>query len=232
MKTLTLAIFLFVIIIAGCGKDSSEIINVPPQVPVRDSIPTVPVLKPKLYIYEGLTFSAHSYYDQNQYFASGDTTFKTPKPRNQLDSIGFSNIDLLYIHDYNGYDPGFMDPHTASQQWYWNSDVYYFPWLAGSNKTEFFNTKLTEKEFNDAKTDQGLLTQFFKDTVRAEHDVFPPGRSIGGRIFNHLKKGQVWALLFHGSKRGLLFIRNDQDYGWPIFPIHGFRTRVDILREQ
>jgi hypothetical protein len=125
-----------------------------------------------------------------------------------------------------------MDPHTGSKRWYWDEDIYYFPWLATSKKTEFLSTPLTTAEFNEAKNYPTSFANSFKDTIRPQHGIFPHGSTIGGRIYNKLTKGQVWALIFNDGKKGLLLIRQDQDQGWPDFASTGFRTRVDLIREK
>lgn len=226
---------IFLSLIIGCSKGPDQTLDIIPVPPQRDSLKPDSVTNSKpasLYIYEGLVFSAHSLFDQNQYFSTFDTSFKTPKPRNKLDSNQLRNVDIIYIHDYDYMEPGFMDPITASKRWYWDGPIYHFPWLANSKKVEFFKTELTEDHFKKAKADPTLLTAYFKDTVRTEHHIFPPGSCIGGRIYNSLQSQQVWALKFEGGKRGLLFILKNQDSGWPIFASTGWRTRIDIIREK
>ena len=53
---------------------------------------------------------------------------------------------------------------------------------------------MEEDDFNRVKADPKLFDQFFKDTGIATHGIFPAGSCIGGRIYNELAKGQIWAL--------------------------------------
>ncbi|MCW3465118.1 hypothetical protein [Chitinophaga nivalis] len=195
-----------------------------------------PPISERIIIYDNLVFSALKFYDQNQYFSTFDTSFKRPKGKSDLTETQLKNVDILYFYDWEDSKHGFMDPKTAGKEWYWNNKYYYYPWLSGSKQTVFYTTELKGEDFIKVKSDPGLFDTYFKDTVIAKHPVFPDGSCIGGRStldMKDLARGQVWALKSSASgKRSFLYIRADQEHGWPDYPIKGFSVKVDIITEK
>jgi hypothetical protein len=192
--------------------------------------------------FDSLVFNAVE--DEDQYFSTFDTSFHGPTSQYDLSATQIKNVDILYIHDYNYDKPGFMNPYIASQEWYWNDDVYYYPWLDSSVNSSWYLTKLNSDEFDSAKKYDGVFEKYFNDTAVIKitsSSIFPDGGIIGGRtnvyatwgVNGDLVRTKIFAFKNVASgKRGFLRIRGDQEEGWPDFPITGFRTKVDIIKEK
>lgn len=216
--------FLFLAILTSCKKD------------VEANTISNPTEQDKPVVYEGVRFSAINFLDNDQSFSTFDTSFKTPIQIYQLLPQQKKNVDILYIHDYLYDEPGFMDPYTAAQEWYWNSDIYYHPELDSSVKTIFYVTNLNKLQFDSVKSNSTFFDKYFTGEYihLAPHDIFPPGSCIGGRGgYSDLKRGRIFAFKNEFSgKRGFLYIRDDQENGWPDFAVNSFSTKVDITKEK
>lgn len=174
-------------------------------------------------------------FNTNSAYFSTDGSMASP-----VDSIEakskVSKIDITFIFNRDYTQPGFFDPVARSKEWYWHYD--YQPWLSGAIETRFYSTELTQEDFESARIDQSKIAVFFSDTnaVLAPHAIYPEGSCIGGRQTGDptsilLSQGKVFGFKNTASgKRGLLYIRADQYYGWPT-PISSFNTKVDIIRE-
>jgi hypothetical protein len=231
MKTSTLTLFFFITLFVACQKAYDPGISTPDSGGNHN-----------INDYDGLSFDAYRYGVPTQYFSTNDPFFTRPMMLSELDSTQLSHVDILYIWDY-GYDqPGFMDPATAAQVWYWNTDVYYFPRLAYSQKTIYYVTNLSEAQFDSAKANPALIDTFFtkRGFEEAPHAIFPNGSCIGGRPSgppgvpskSDLKRRQVYGIKnAKTGKRGLLHIRADQRSDWPI-PSIDFKTLTDIITEK
>ena len=147
-----------------------------------------------------------------------------------------SKVDITFIFNIDESEPGFFDPIARSQEWYW--DDYYQPWLSTGCETRYYKTSLTSADFKAAITDQSKIATYFSETsnILAQHPIYTTGSCIGGRQLGssetvELSEGKVFGFKNTASgKRGLLYIRADQDSGWPI-PVYNFNTKVDIIRE-
>lgn len=197
---------------------------------------------PNTIFWDNMVFGRFSYGGTNNpYFSTIDPTVTGTLNEASAQAIS-DKIDLVYIYN-TGYDqPGFMDPVTISQHWYW--DDYYTPWLSNAYSTKFYMTRLTRAEYDSAKSDGLKLSGYFNNSAKvylAPHTVFPPGSCIGGRSFcvgaadcnvNSIKllMGKVYGFVSN-NKKGLIYIRTDQSAGWPV-PLLNFNTRVDIVKEK
>ncbi len=180
--------------------------------------------------FEDITFdTTYAYFSTN-----GNMT--APVDSNQA-KTKVNEIDITYIYNQTYAAPGFFDPIARSQHWAW--DTYYLPWLNSAVETRYYSTGLTKTQFDEAKTDETKIADYFSDTstvILAPHAIFPEGSCIGGKLSNNpssivLIKGKVYGFINTGSgKRGFLYIRTDQPSGWP-HPLIGFDTKVDIIRE-
>jgi hypothetical protein len=150
----------------------------------------------------------------------------------------------MYIYNTDQWQPGFIDPVTASQHWYW--DDYYSPWLDSSVQTNLYITTLGPANFDSVKAKPSLLSVYFKDSTKvrlAPNAVFPAGTCIGGRqeaanndpvfgIDTHLAKDEIFGFKnVKSGKLGLIHISPNQESGWPV-PIMDHNTVVDIVREK
>jgi hypothetical protein len=235
-KIIPAALFIFCCYLIACTKnDNPEVIPAEDSIPVK--IPVDTAVTPKdtvqAYYFENLVFGSLKYGADNQYFSTTDSFFDGPKNRWALDSSRLAHVDILYMFDNNYTAPGFMDPHNAGQEWYWNDQYYYYPWLVNNNQTEFYNTNISKGDFDNVRKDSTLFEVFFTNgtTEIAPHAIFPAGTIIGGRQ-GSLKKGRVYGFkTLKDNKMGFIYIRTDQDYGWPE-PITNFNTKVDIVKQR
>lgn len=216
MKNNIFVICILCISVFSCKKDSADEIQTTPTEP---------------FIFEELTFN------RTQAYFSTDGSMSGPIDSTQAKSSA-SKIDITFIYDFNYGEPGFLDPVTRSQEWYWNS--YENPWLSTAQATSFYSTNLTKIEFDEAKIDQSKIATYLKDTssvILVPHGVFPSGSCIGGRKTYDpqsitLKRGQVFGFKNTiSSKKGLLYIRPNQITSWPE-SFFGFDTKVDIIKEK
>lgn len=229
MKSCKLALLsLTIVFFFSCSKSSDK----------KENSSIIDPEKISIKVYEGLAFSTLKYGDNNPYFSTIDTAnFKVPVAE-AFATANASKIDLMYYYYTAGAgEPGFIDPYTASQHWYW--DDYYTPWLSATTvRTKFYLTELVKSDFDAAKKDLKKLDEFFKDSryVRiAPHSIFPEGTCLGGRQVGlttniTLKKGGVYGFISN-EKKGLIYIHTTQPNGWPA-AIESTRTYVDILKEQ
>ncbi len=165
-------------------------------------------------------------------FFSTDGSMTTPVDSTIAKTVT-SKIDITFIFDDGYYEPGFFDPKARAQVWDW--DDFYLPWLSTGVETRYYSTTLTKADFDAAQADQSKIATFFKDTAIvkiAPHDIFPLGSCIGGKVSaSSLEKDMVFGFKNTASgKKGLLYIRTDQGYGWPM-PLFSYSTKVDIIRE-
>lgn len=184
-------------------------------------------------VHDSLVFEALSGIEDHICFSTFDASFTQPLDRYKITPDQHKNVDILFFYDWEYGNPGFLDPYTSAQSWHWDNQYYYYHWMAGASQTLFYKTNFTEKEFVKAKSEGSLIDNYFKNVSIAPHGVFPEGTCIGGRSYNELKKGQVWGLKnVRSGKRSLMFIRFDQDLGWPKTPVYRFATKVDIISEK
>ncbi len=233
--SLIITLILWCLLLTSCSKDSQSKTHQNP-----DS--TTSTQAANIKVYDSLVFNAVE--NENQYFSTIDSSVTYPKSYDSLTASQIKNIDILYIHDYNYDKPGFMNPYIAAQQWYWNDDVYYYPWLSSSVNSELYLTTLDSNQFDSARRVDGYLNNCFNDSNRvhlSKSQIFPAGGIVGGRnsmqpdwyVNYDLAKGKVFGFYNVGTgKKGLILIRYDQENGWPDFPVTGFRTKVDILKEK
>ncbi len=220
-------ILLTILIMAGCKKTNST-----------DNSSEVQASS-----FGNLTFDAYDY-GAVQFFSSFDTSFKTPLPQYSMSAAQIKNVDLMFIYNTDQFQPGFIDPVTASKHWYW--DDYYSPWLDSSVQTNFYITTLDVESFNAAGKNPSLLSSYFKDSTKvrlAPNPVFPAGTCIGGRldaasndpvfgIDTHLAKDEIFGFKnVKSGKVGLIHISPNQENGWPA-PIMDHNTKVDIVKEK
>lgn len=204
---------LSIVLISGCKKDDEE------------ETPTVTPAKS----FPNLTFNPASAY------FSTNGTMTAPVDSNQAKTIT-SKIDITFIYNFDYFEPGFFDPIARSQVWYW--DEYYQPWLSTAVETRYYTTSLTKADFDAAKNDQSKIATYFSlsGTALAPHGIFPTGSCIGGRQSGSpesvlLTEGAVFGFKNTSTgKRGLIYIRTDQSYGWPNAFVD-VDTKVDIIRE-
>jgi len=247
MKSL-FVIATFSLLFISCQKNSSrpsipdtprDSTNIPKDSSVKnkDSIPSA---KDSIRIYEGLVFSAIEPDDRNQYFSTIDTSFKTPKSLRDLTASQIKNIDIVYIHDYNKDKPGFIDPIESSKNPIpTEGDIYANPALDSSINTLYYSMPWTDQmkksDFDSVKAHPYLFKRYFDGLYLVGGGaIFPAGTIIMGWWTQpELTYGLVIGFKNEKSgKRGLIYIRNDQDHGWPNFPETGFRTHVDIIKEK
>jgi hypothetical protein len=192
--------------------------------------------KDSVTVYEGLTFSAINPNDQNQYFSTIDSSFKISLGKTALTATQLKNVDIIYIHDYNTDSPGFMDPVSASTNRIpTEADIYYYPALDSSISTAFYVTSMIKTDFDSVKLHPYLFSSYFQDAVVAQGSIlFPVGSIIGDPYVNvNLSKEMVIGFMnVKSGKHGFIYVRPDQDSGWPQFAITGFRTKVDIIKEK
>jgi hypothetical protein len=222
----------------GCSKQETEL-QKPNETDTIAVVDTPVVSNPedtikKLNFFENIVFSSLKYDDANQYFSTRDTSFHHPMPKGSLTATQMANVDVLYIYDNDYSAHGFMSPYTAGQEWYWNNEYYYYPWLSSSHETIFLNaSNLNSENISSLSEDPSLFDELYENLYPvASNGIFPAGTCIGGRNVATFKKGQVFGLLFDNGKRGFLLIRPDQENGWPNFAITGFRTKVDLIVER
>ena len=222
---LTLLPVLFVFIICSCSKPSDP----------------VPVVTSNTISWDGLVFGRYTYGHDNSYFSTIDTSFRTPLNASQAQPKA-DKIDLVYIYNSGYSAPGFMDPYTLTQHWYW--DEYYTPWLTNAYHTKFYMTKLSKLQYDSAKADGSKFQVYFSDTTKvyvAPHRIFPIGTCIGGRGFCagvadcaindiSLVRGKVYGFISN-NKKGFIYVRTDQNPGWPTNIINA-DTKVDIVKEK
>jgi hypothetical protein len=172
--------------------------------------------------------------------ATGAQPFGDTAARKKIDQI-----DLVYfgVRDYG--DIGFIDPVTASQQWYW--DYVNKPWLLSAIQTKFYITNLTKAQFDSSKNDVALLDKYFSDTMSvrlALHRIYPNGACIGGRNASQMydpilkrgsrfRMGDVFGFVnVQSGKKGLIYIRLNQNTGWEHEAwINNNGTYVDIVKQ-
>jgi hypothetical protein len=150
------------------------------------------------------------------------------------------NIDIVYYHDYDRDMPGFIDPILSSTNPIPNAgDIYANPALDSSVKTLYYalpyTDQLKKSDFDSVKAHPNLFTSYFKklEPTAASGPIFPAGTVVGAWYNLQLTKGLVIGFKNEKSgKRGLIYIRPDQDHGWPDFAETGFRTHVDIIKEK
>jgi hypothetical protein len=245
MKFLLLpVVVLQIACLIGCSKPALE----QPKPNNTDTLPSVdtsvvsdpldsnafPFHDGNLNLFRNFFFSSLNPGDANQYFSTRDTSFHGPMPKISLTDAQMANVDILYIYDADYDMHGFMSPHTAGQEFYWNNGYYYYPWLSSSHETIFLDApNLSTVDMNHLVADPSLFDGMYHNlSPTASDGIFPAGTCIGGRGVAYFAKGQVFGLSFDNGKRGFLLIRPDQEYGWPDFPITGFRTKVDLIVER
>lgn len=217
MKVKFLSLLLVSLVAVSSCKKNEE--------PEPEPAPTPTATAPKKFL--NLTFNP-----QTAYFST-DGSMSAPVDSNTAKPIS-NKIDITFFFNYDYTEPGFLDPKTRSQHWYW--DEYYHSWLSNSVETRFYTTSLTKTDFDAAAADQSKIAGHFSNATLAPHAIFPTGSCIGGRQSSNptsvtLSMGQVY--LFKNSvsgKRGMLYIRTDQSQFWPM-PISDTNTKVDIIRE-
>ena len=219
MKTDQFIAMLILICIASftsCKKEETDPSTPPPPSPTAS-----------------ISFLNLTFNTTNAYFSS-DGSMTAPVAANQAKTV-INKIDITFIYNYDYWEPGFFDPIARSQVWYW--DDYYEPWLSAGVETRYYSTTLTKTDFDAAKDDESKIAAYFSNstTVLAPNPIFPEGSCIGGRQSTTdqiaLKKGLVCGFKNTSSgKRGLLYIRTDQESGWPA-PLLNFNTKVDIIRD-
>jgi hypothetical protein len=197
----------------------------------------------KASVFTNFTFDAYDY-GAAQYFSTFDTSFKHPLAQSSMTPQQIKNIDLVYIYNSDEWQPGFIDPITASQHNYW--DDYYSPWLDSSVQTNFYITTLSPDNFTQAKSNPALIASYFGDSTKmrlAPNGVFPLGTCIGGRqvagnndpvfgIDTHLQLDEVFGFKnVKSGKRGLIHISAQQEKDWPV-PVMDHNTTVDIIKEK
>lgn len=168
-------------------------------------------------------------------YFSTNGTMTTPVDSVQAKLSTMTNkIDITYIYNNDYSKPGFIDPNTRSQHWYW--DEYYLSWLSAGVQTNYYSTTLTKSDFDAAKSDESKIGTCFSSssTVLVPHAIFPTGTCIGGRQSSSptsvlLSANAVFAFKNTSSgKRGLIWIHSSQGTGWPW---GNNVTKVDIIRE-
>lgn len=222
MKTRLLSIVLLSSVIFSCKKNDST----PPAASSTNGNTNTPTA--------AKSFSDVTFGDNAAYFAL-DGSMNAPVDSNSAKSIS-SKIDLTFFFDYNYIQPGFMDPVTRSQTWYWND--FHEAWLSNAHALKLYTTNLTASQFNAATSDQSKIATYFADTAHtklAPHAIFPYGTCIGGRQTANpnsalLTEGAVFGFILSDGKKGLLYIRTDQTAGWP-YPLNNDNCKVDIIRE-
>jgi hypothetical protein len=237
-KILSISIFLFILF--SCTKNP-------------DTIVTRPVDTSKFYLWKGLEFTASDEYPSEdttythtyprKYFSTIDTSFKSTKGFPEMSASQLANVDLVYVYEYVGGMPGFLDPVSASTKRIfpgaYNTDYWYFPELVNSKQTIFYQIGLNRGDMDSIILHPELLDQYWNDgdagfmTITDGHGVFPPGGIVGAR-FGSASLAKTLMIAFKNvasGKRGLMYIRDDQPYGWPANIIND-HTRVDILKEK
>ncbi len=178
------------------------------------------------------TFTNITFTTRNAYFSTNGT-MTAPVDSNQAKTMT-NKIDITFIYNYDYSEAGFFDPKARAQTYYWNG--YYKPWLSTGVETKYYSTNLSKTDFDAAQKDQSKIATFFSQptTIIAPHGIFPTGSCIGGRQTDDptsllLAQGAVFIFQNVSSgKKGLLYIRTDQPFGWPSFSSD---TKVDIIRE-
>jgi hypothetical protein len=207
----------------------------------KDSSSNSQQLDNAVQVFDSVVFGRFEF-PERRFFSTIDTSLKGTLTEEQAKQ-NIEKIDMVYIFvNEQQYGPGFMDPYTASQQWYWDYD--YLPWLDKAVKTTIFITRLTKEHYDSSMNNPALLDKYFADSSLmhvARHSIYPNGTCIGGRLsvydweFNtnsNLYRGQVIGFMHNSTlKKGLIYIRGPQSDGWP-FPYYNFHTVVDIMRQQ
>lgn len=204
----------------------------------KDTLPpntVTPPVTPPASVTPARSFGELTFSRSNAYFST-DGSMTVPVDSATAKTIT-SKIDITFIYNYDYFLPGFMDPITRSQVWYWND--YYEPWFSNGVQTRYYKTSLTKTEFDAAKADQSKIGTYLADTNIAKlapHSIYPTGTCIGGRISNNptsetLNKMDVYGFKNTVSgKQGLIYISYGQYQGWPN-PISNFDTKVEIIKE-
>ncbi len=172
---------------------------------------------------------------ENAYFSTNGS-MTTPVNSDQAQQIS-DEIDITYIYNYDYDGPGFFDPIARSQEWYW--DDYYNPWLDNAVKTLYYSTNLTKTDFDEAVDDPANIEVFFNSGsfLLSPHGIFPEGTCIGGRQTLdpdsiELEESQVFGFQNMATgKKGLIYIRDDQQNGWPLSIIGATSTKIDLVIE-
>jgi hypothetical protein len=191
--------------------------------------------------FDGFVFAAYDW-GAGQFFSTFDTSFKKPLDQYSMTAAQIKNVDLMFIYNTDDWEPGFIDPTTAAQHWYW--DDYYSPWLDSSIKTNFYITTLSVDDFTAAKASPSLLNTYFSDSTIVRpgpSDIFPVGSTIGGRqsatdpvwgVNSEFKKDRVFGFKnVKSGKVGLIHVSASQESGWPA-PVMSHNTHVDLLKQK
>jgi hypothetical protein len=191
--------------------------------------------------YDGIVFAAYDW-NAGQFFSTFDTSFKKPLSQYSMTAAQIKNVDMMFIYNTDYWEPGFIDPTTAAQHWYW--DDYYSPWLDSSVQTNFYITSLSADDFNAAKASPSLLTTYFSDSTKVRpgpSSIFPVGSTIGGRqsstdpvwgVNSEFKKDKIFGFKnVKSGKLGLIHVSTSQESGWPA-PLTSHNTYVDILKQK
>jgi hypothetical protein len=207
----------------------------------------------KFYLWEGLEFTASDEYpfvdtafihvSPRKYFSTIDTSFKSTKAFSEMSASQLANVDLVYVYEYSGGMPGFLDPVSASTEHVthdaYNTDYWYFPELANSKQTIFYQIGLNRGDMDSIMLHPELFDQYWNNgdagfmTMAESSGTFPQGAIVGAK-FGYVSLAKRLMIAFKNvtsGKRGLMYIRTDQAYGWPDYIISD-HTRVDILKEK
>jgi hypothetical protein len=207
----------------GCKKESEE--TPTPAAPTPTPTPAVTAAKS----FTNLTFSPTM-----AYFSTNGTMTAPVDSNAAKVTATTAKIDITYFYNTDYSEPGFLDPVTRSQHWYW--DNYYKSWLSSAVQTSYYSTDITKAEYDAAVSDQSKIATYFARTatVLAPHAIFPTGTCIGGRQTSSptsvlLSAGAIFAFKNNASgKRGLIYINMSQGMAWPW---GNNVTKVDIIRE-
>jgi len=215
----------------ACKKNDSRPNT--PTTPKDSTINVKKTYKDSVYIYDSLIFSAIT--ANNKFFSTFDTSFKSPTSLTNLTASQIRNIDIVFAYDYYRDYPCFLDPTFSSTNPIpAEGDIYGNPALDSSIKTSYYRTYMDIHDFDSVTVHPYLFNEYFKDLTKVTAPYWPDGAIVGNPFYNFaLSKGMVLGFTNDKSgKRGFMFIRYDQDHGWPSFPETGFRTHVDIVKEK
>lgn len=214
-STVILSLLASMVLSIGCKKDEA-----PPEAP-----PPTPAVG-----YDSVVFSL-----ERAYFATDGSMWQP------VDSFAAKmvsrKIDLTFIFDADSVnEPGFLAPVIRAQRWAWSH--HFKPWLADAVAMSFYTTNLTAADFQAARGDEELIAKYFESpTVRVSmHAVYPRASCIGGRPSENppparVAPGKVFAFKHSATqKRGLLYVRTDQDSAWTD-TLGMVNARVNIIRE-
>jgi hypothetical protein len=221
-KLCTMLMAICIALITSCSKDESN----PTPATTPTPVPTVT---------ESLKFTNLTFNPTTKAYFSTNGSMTTPVDSVQAMSIS-SSIDITFIFNYDYTQPGFFDPVARSQTWYWMG--YYNTTLSNAVETRYYTTTLTKTQFDAAAGDESNIATYFASPsmVLAPHAIFPTGSCIGGSTTSNpnsviLSMGVVYGFKNTVSgKRGLLYVRTDQESFWPT-PMFNFDTKVDLIRE-